>query len=84
LFLNQFHRRVQDTYSPLLLQLSGQMLHWKRNPVWGEYLIELIQCSSYSPDLDVNSSIALGTQHFKSKDPLQQGKTQSLSLCSPN
>ncbi|KAJ7286278.1 P-loop containing nucleoside triphosphate hydrolase protein, partial [Mycena rebaudengoi] len=31
-----------NTYSPLLLQLSGQILHWKDNQIFGEYLIKLL------------------------------------------
>jgi hypothetical protein len=84
LSLNQFYDRVQDTYSPLLLQLSGKMLHWRGNPIFGEYLIQLLQSSGYFPDLDLNSDIASGTQHFQSTAPLEQGKRQSLSLCSLN
>ncbi|KAJ7253210.1 hypothetical protein C8J57DRAFT_1722576 [Mycena rebaudengoi] len=74
LFLNDFYDRVQNTYSPLLLQLSGQMLHWKDNKIFGEYLIELLEASDYLPDLDFNSDITLGTQHFTSKDPLEQSR----------
>jgi hypothetical protein len=84
LLLNQFYDRAQDTYSPLLLQLSGQMLRWKDNPIFGEYLIELLQSSDEMPDLDFNSEITIGTQYFKSKAPLEQGKTQSVFLCSHN
>jgi hypothetical protein len=78
LFLNNFYRRVQSTYSTLLLQLSGKMLHWKGNPILGDFLIELLGSSQYLADLDVNSHIPLGTEHFKSKDPLEQGEPQSL------
>jgi hypothetical protein len=60
------------------------MLHWKGHPIFGDYLIELLQSSEYLPDLDFNSHITLGTQHFISKDPLEQGKRPSLYLCSPN
>ncbi|KAJ7252445.1 hypothetical protein C8J57DRAFT_1474117 [Mycena rebaudengoi] len=74
LFLNHFYDRVQNTYSPLLLQLSGHMLHWKGNPILGEYLIELLESSQHLPDLDLNSDITLGTQHFISKDPLEQAR----------
>ncbi|KAJ7266634.1 P-loop containing nucleoside triphosphate hydrolase protein, partial [Mycena rebaudengoi] len=84
LFLNRFYDQVHSTYSPLLLQLSGQMLRWKDNQIFGEYLIELLEASDYLPDLDLNSDITLSTQHFTSKDPLEQSKTQSGSLCSPN
>jgi hypothetical protein len=84
LFLNNFYYRVQNTYSPLLLQLSGKMLHWKGHPILGDYLIELLQSSDCLPDLDFSSHITLGTQHFIYKDPLEQGETQSLLLCSPN
>ncbi|KAJ7200953.1 hypothetical protein C8J57DRAFT_1486522 [Mycena rebaudengoi] len=74
LFLNNFYYQVHSTYSPLLLQLSGQMLHWKDNQIFGEYLIELLPISAYLPDLDLNSDITLGTQHFTSKDPLEQSR----------
>ncbi|KAJ7258339.1 hypothetical protein C8J57DRAFT_534742 [Mycena rebaudengoi] len=87
LFLNNFYYRVQDTYSPLLLRLSGPMLHWKGHPIFGDYLIELLQSSEYLPDLDFNSHITLGTQHFISKDPLEQDGTvlwdSTSSLASP-
>ncbi|KAJ7258323.1 hypothetical protein C8J57DRAFT_1073751, partial [Mycena rebaudengoi] len=84
LFLNQFYARVHHTYSPLLLGLSRPMVHWKGNAIFGEYLIELLQSSEHLRDLDINSYITLGMQHFKSKDPLEQGKMQSLSWCPPN
>ncbi|KAJ7268546.1 hypothetical protein C8J57DRAFT_1717249 [Mycena rebaudengoi] len=74
LFLNNFYYRVHSTYSPLLLQISGQMLHWKDNQIFWEYLIELLEASNYLPDLDLNSNITLGTQHFTSKDPLEQSR----------
>ncbi|KAJ7256561.1 hypothetical protein C8J57DRAFT_1649890 [Mycena rebaudengoi] len=74
LFLNDYYYRVHDTYSPLLLQLSGQMLHWKDNQIFGECLIELLKTSAYLPDLDLNSDITLGTEHFTSKDPLEKGR----------
>ncbi|KAJ7274045.1 hypothetical protein C8J57DRAFT_1714971 [Mycena rebaudengoi] len=74
LFLNDFYIRVHNTYSPLLLQLSGQILHWKDNQIFGEYLIELLETSEYLPDQDLNSEITLGTQHFMSKDPLEQSR----------
>ncbi|KAJ7264353.1 hypothetical protein C8J57DRAFT_1069977, partial [Mycena rebaudengoi] len=75
LFLNHFYNRVHNTYSPLLLQLSGYMLHWIVNPIFGKYLIELLESSNFLPDMDFDSHITLGTQHFKLKDPLEQGKT---------
>ncbi|KAJ7247015.1 hypothetical protein C8J57DRAFT_1724666 [Mycena rebaudengoi] len=74
LFLNNFYQRVHDTYSPLLLQLSGKMLHWRDNEIFGEYLIGLLETSEHLPDLDFHSDITLGTQHFTSKDPLEQGR----------
>ncbi|KAJ7210998.1 P-loop containing nucleoside triphosphate hydrolase protein, partial [Mycena rebaudengoi] len=72
LFLNNFYYRVHDTYLPLLLKLSEKMLHWKDNQIFGEYLIELLETSEYFPDPDFNHEITLGTQHFTSKDPLEQ------------
>ncbi|KAJ7258835.1 P-loop containing nucleoside triphosphate hydrolase protein, partial [Mycena rebaudengoi] len=74
LFLNTFYHRFQLTNTPLLLRLSGPMLHRRGGLILGEYLIQLLQSSGFLPDLDVNSDITLGTQHFKSKAPLEQGK----------
>jgi hypothetical protein len=84
LILNQFYDHVLDTYSPLLFQLSEKMLHWRDNALFGEYLIQLLKSSEYFPGMDFNSDITQGTQYFKSKDPLEQGKTQSPPLCSAN
>ncbi|KAJ7268482.1 hypothetical protein C8J57DRAFT_1612585 [Mycena rebaudengoi] len=74
LFLNRFYQRAQNTYSPLLLQLSGQLLHLKDHPIFGEYLVELLEGSYSLPYLDFNSNITLGTQYFKSKGPLEQAR----------
>jgi hypothetical protein len=82
LFLNQFYCRIHNTYSPLLLQLSWKMLHWKSNPNFGEYIIEIVDTAEYNSHLDFSSYITLGTLHFKSKDSLGQGKIPSLLLCS--
>ncbi|KAJ7268637.1 hypothetical protein C8J57DRAFT_1228338 [Mycena rebaudengoi] len=56
LFLNHFYGRVQDTYSPLLLQLSGQMLHWKDNRIFGDLSYPAIGNFGYLPDLDLDST----------------------------
>ncbi|KAJ7261969.1 hypothetical protein C8J57DRAFT_1471260 [Mycena rebaudengoi] len=74
LFLNKFYHRAQYTYSPLLLQISEQMLHWKDHTILGQYLIELLESSEYLPDLDINSHITLGNLYFESKDPLEQAR----------
>ncbi|KAJ7194790.1 P-loop containing nucleoside triphosphate hydrolase protein, partial [Mycena rebaudengoi] len=76
LFLNRFYDRVHRTYSPLLLLLSEQKPRWKDHQIVGEYLIQLLQSSGHFPDLDFKSDITLGTQHFKSKDSLEQGEIQ--------
>jgi hypothetical protein len=77
LFLNNFYHRTQTTCSPLLQQLSERMPQWKDHPCFGEYIIELLESSEYLPNIDFTCDIALGTQHFKIKDPLEQGKTQT-------
>ncbi|KAJ7264318.1 P-loop containing nucleoside triphosphate hydrolase protein, partial [Mycena rebaudengoi] len=83
IFLDDFYNRIKSTHSPLLLQLSGKVVYWKENPIFGEYLIALLGSSGLGswPALDLRSDITLGTQYFKSKEPLEQGKTQSLSSC---
>ncbi|KAJ7234115.1 hypothetical protein C8J57DRAFT_1575548 [Mycena rebaudengoi] len=74
LFLNHFYSRIHSTYSPLLLQLSGQLLHWKSNPIFGECLTQLLETSPILPHQDFDTDITLGTQYFKSKDPLEQAR----------
>ncbi|KAJ7254502.1 hypothetical protein C8J57DRAFT_1722081 [Mycena rebaudengoi] len=74
LFLNHYYRQVYETYSPLLVQLSEQIPHNEGNSVFGEYLIQLLETSEYMPDLNFDSHVTLGTQHFNSKDPLEQAK----------
>ncbi|KAJ7267086.1 P-loop containing nucleoside triphosphate hydrolase protein [Mycena rebaudengoi] len=75
LFLNGFYDRVHNTYSPLLLHSSWKMSHWEDHPILGEYLIDLVETSQYLPHLELDSDITLGTQHFNSKDPLDQDGT---------
>ncbi|KAJ7264388.1 hypothetical protein C8J57DRAFT_1069998, partial [Mycena rebaudengoi] len=84
LLLNHFLGWAQNTHSPLLLQLSEQVNYWKADPIFGKYLIGLLEFCQFLPQLDFNSHITLGTQYFKSKDPLEQGKMPSLSLCPPH
>ncbi|KAJ7261931.1 hypothetical protein C8J57DRAFT_1232068 [Mycena rebaudengoi] len=74
LFLNHFYRRIQGTYSPLLLQLSKEMPKWEGNPILGEYFIRLLDSVEYLPDLDFDSQITLGTQYFNLKDLLEQAR----------
>ncbi|KAJ7270369.1 hypothetical protein C8J57DRAFT_1605319 [Mycena rebaudengoi] len=74
LLLNEFYYRHQATCSPLLLQLSDKMPHWKDHPIFREYLIDLVQYSEYLPALDIHNAIALGTQYFKSQAPLEQAR----------
>ncbi|KAJ7270291.1 P-loop containing nucleoside triphosphate hydrolase protein, partial [Mycena rebaudengoi] len=83
LLLNDFYHRGHGTYSPLLLHLSKQISHWEDHSVFGDYLIQLLEISEYLPDLDMDCHITLGTRHFKSRDLLEQGKMQLLSLCAP-
>ncbi|KAJ7263699.1 P-loop containing nucleoside triphosphate hydrolase protein, partial [Mycena rebaudengoi] len=41
--LNNFYGRTQHTYSPLLLKISEQDLFRKDNPMFGDYLIQIIE-----------------------------------------
>jgi hypothetical protein len=74
LFLNVFYLRSQNTYSPLLLHSSWKISHWENHPIFGEYLIELLESSIYLLHLDFSRYITLGTVHFRSKGTLEQGK----------
>ncbi|KAJ7289285.1 hypothetical protein C8J57DRAFT_1459327 [Mycena rebaudengoi] len=74
IFLNQFYGRVQNTYSPLLLKVLEHMSRWKDQPIFGEYLIQLLESSDYFPVLDAETYIALGTEYFRSAQPLEQAK----------
>ncbi|KAJ7259809.1 P-loop containing nucleoside triphosphate hydrolase protein [Mycena rebaudengoi] len=75
LFLNHLYRRQQDTYSPLLLLLETEISHWKEAPIFGDYLIQLVESASYIPDLDMQNHITLGNLYFQLKPPLEQGRT---------
>ncbi|KAJ7264302.1 hypothetical protein C8J57DRAFT_1230770 [Mycena rebaudengoi] len=63
-------------------KLSGKIVHWKENPIFGEYLIKILEISEHSPALDLTRDIiVLGTQHFKSTDPQEQARwSRALGL----
>ncbi|KAJ7282448.1 hypothetical protein C8J57DRAFT_1463155 [Mycena rebaudengoi] len=48
--------------------------HKRKLNDWSLNLIELLKSCDYFPDLDFNSHITLGTQHFISKDLLEQAR----------
>jgi hypothetical protein len=72
--LNDFYARTQSTYSPLLLKISGQISVWKYSPIFGEYLIEMLETARYVPLPDAEANIRQGNEYFELKDPLQQGE----------
>jgi RecA/RadA recombinase len=75
LHLNDFYKRTQDTYSPLLLKISEQKSFWSNNPILGNYLIQIVETARYVPLPDADTTIMLGNKYFEFKDPLEQGKT---------
>jgi hypothetical protein len=75
LCLSQFYGWAQNTYSPLLLELSEHMSGWKDQQIFGEYLIRLLGDSDYLPALDFETYIMLGNEYFQSAELLEQGKT---------
>jgi hypothetical protein len=79
--LNRFYRRTQDTYSPLLLKIFDQNVSWKANPMFGDYLIQIVETSIFVPLVDAEAKIKQGHQYFEFKDPLEQGKTYFVGLC---
>jgi hypothetical protein len=72
--LNSFHRRTQDTYSPLLPKLSEQNSFWKDKPIFGDYLIQIVETAVYVPLSDAETKIRQGTEYFEFRHPLEQGK----------
>jgi hypothetical protein len=74
LSLNHFCHRTQNTYSPLLLMLSEKISQWKHQSIFGDYLIELFECGDCLTVADAELQIAIATQYFESKHPLEKGK----------
>lgn len=73
LFLNKFYRRIYDACSPLLANLSEEIVHWADQPIFGDYLIQLFESAPYSPVADAEAQIQCGEQYFQSKHPLELG-----------
>jgi hypothetical protein len=78
--LNGFCRLTQDTYTPLLLKISEQHLFRKDNPIFGDYLMQMMETARYLPPVDVEAQIMLGNQYFETKDQLEKGKTQPMGF----
>ncbi|KAJ7289449.1 hypothetical protein C8J57DRAFT_1706293 [Mycena rebaudengoi] len=74
LTLNFFYRRTQSTYSPLLWKISEQHSSWTDNPLFGDYLIEIVETAMHVPLADAEAKIMRGDQYFETKDPLQQAE----------
>jgi hypothetical protein len=73
--LNNFYGRTQATYSPLLLKISEQNLFLKDNPMFGDYLIHVVETAEYVPLADIDAKIMLGNEYFEFKHPLEQGES---------
>jgi hypothetical protein len=78
LFLNSFYCRTQETYCPLLLTVSAQIMQWQDEPIFGDYLIQWFETADHLPLVDAEKQIILGNQYFQSESPLQQGKTLTM------
>jgi hypothetical protein len=76
--LNQFYRRTKGTYSPLLPKISEQKDFGEDSPMFGDYLIQIVETAYYAPLADFDAKMMLGNKHFEFKDPLEQGTTYLL------
>jgi hypothetical protein len=76
--LNNFSRHTQGTYSPLLLKISEPNYFWRDNPMFGDYLIHIVETAQYVPLADLDAKIILGNKYFEFKHPLEQGKMYNL------
>ncbi|KAJ7263707.1 hypothetical protein C8J57DRAFT_1470540 [Mycena rebaudengoi] len=82
--LNNFYKRIQGTYSPLLLKISEQYSFGKDNPVFGDYLIQIVETAHLYAHLPVplaeaEAKIMLGNQYFEFRHPLEQDSIGSPS-----
>ncbi|KAJ6618137.1 hypothetical protein B0H10DRAFT_1947756 [Mycena sp. CBHHK59/15] len=60
--------------SSLMLNLSEQMMHWQKHPIYGNYIIQTFERSFYLDLLDADKQIVLGNQYFNSRSELEQAK----------
>ncbi|KAJ7270477.1 hypothetical protein C8J57DRAFT_1605485 [Mycena rebaudengoi] len=74
LYLNNFYRRTQMTYSSLFMHLSSKMETHGSDTVLTEYLPQRVQGARHFQSMDAEREIVLGNQHFESKAPLDQAK----------
>jgi hypothetical protein len=81
LFLNHFSCRTQNTCSPLLPKISGQMFRWKSHPIFGDYLMAVFESSDVLPVENGEDKIKLGNEYFLDKAPLEQGMSISMFTC---
>jgi hypothetical protein len=78
LILNTFYRRIYYTHTPLLLDLSEQMIDWYDHPIFGDYLIQCFESADDFPLMDAKKQIVVGNVYFQSKHPLEQGKKHEM------
>jgi hypothetical protein len=79
IYLNDFFGRTQNTYSPLL-KICERNPFWKDSPLFGDYLIQVLEATTYVPLVDAEEKIMLGNKYFEFKQPLEQGKTYFVGL----
>jgi hypothetical protein len=59
----------------LLLKISEHNSFAKDNPVFGEYLVQIVPAAQYVSLADVEAKLMEGNKYFELKQPLEQGKT---------
>ncbi|KAJ7253147.1 hypothetical protein C8J57DRAFT_1660242 [Mycena rebaudengoi] len=72
--LNDFQKKTQNTYSPLLWKISDQHSFWKDKPMFGDYLIQILSTALYVPLADAEAKIMQGNKYFEFKHPLEQAE----------
>jgi hypothetical protein len=73
--LNRFCIKIQQTFSPLLVDLAAPMAHVENHSIFGDYLIECFDSCFALPVKNPEVQIALGNQYFQTRDVLQQGES---------
>ncbi|KAJ7278390.1 P-loop containing nucleoside triphosphate hydrolase protein [Mycena rebaudengoi] len=73
--LNRFCIKIQQTFSPLLVDLAAPMAHVENHSIFGDYLIECFDSCFALPVKNPEVQIALRNQYFQTRDVLQQGES---------
>ncbi|KAF8192315.1 hypothetical protein K438DRAFT_1762315 [Mycena galopus ATCC 62051] len=72
--LDDFCFRTNRVSSPLMVVVAKNIEDWQNHAVYGEYLIHKLGHSVYSPVMDGEAQIAMGTRYFDHQAQMDRAK----------